>query len=76
MSLMSPDGRFVEAFSAYAQHQQSIEDFINALAATDDPNDEWVQRRLAIDLNINLDRLSASEIKYIEEETAKRYGHS
>lgn len=61
------------AFSAYAYHTQTIEDFIDRLAAEDDPNDAWVQARIAMDLGINLNRLSESEIQYIEEEVAKRH---
>ena len=38
------------AFSAYAYHQQGIEDFINALAATEDPNDYGVQRTTLLTL--------------------------
>ena len=60
------------AFSVYAFTTELIEDFIDALAAVDDPNDEWEQRRIAMSLGINIDRLSDSEIKYIEEEVAMR----
>lgn len=61
------------AFSGYAYHTQTIEDFIDTLAAEDDPNDVWVQQRVAMRFGINLDRLSQSEIFYIEEEVAKRH---
>lgn len=62
------------AFSAYAFHQQKIEDFINALAACPDPNDYEVQRSLARQiLGCSLDRLTDAEIKYIEKEVAKRW---
>jgi len=60
------------AFSAYGYTQQKIEDFINELAKEDDPNDDWVQQRIAIDVGINLDHLTNSEIEYIEREVANR----
>lgn len=72
MSIRSPDGRFNEAFSAYAYHTTQIEEFIDKLAEEDDPNDVWVQHRLACEVGINLDHLTDSEIVYIEEEVANR----
>lgn len=60
------------AFSAYSYRQQKIEDLINRLAKEDDPNDNWAQQRIAIDVGINLDRLTNSEIEYIEREVANR----
>ena len=62
------------AFSSYAYNQQQIEDFIDELAAVDDPTNEWEQRRISYKIGINLDHLSRSEIEYIEEEVAKRHG--
>lgn len=62
------------AFSAYAFHQQQIEDYINALAACPDPNDYEVQRSLARRfLGYSLDCLTDAEIEYIEKEVAKRW---
>ena len=61
------------AFNAYAFHQQQIEDFINALAATSDPNDYFNQYAVAQCVGLDLDTLTSDEIKYIEREVAKRY---
>mgnify|MGYP003297790398 CR=1 FL=1 len=61
------------AFNAYAYHQQKVEDFINALAATEDPNDYGVQREIARSLSINMDDFTDAEIEYIEREVAKRW---
>ena len=61
------------AFSAYAFHQQQIEDFIDALAATSDPNDYSNQCAAAQCAGLDLDTLTPDEIEYIEKETAKRY---
>ena len=71
-NIHSPDGRFNDAFSAFACHTHTVETFINELAASDDPNDTWVQQRLAAEAGINLDRLTSNEIAYIEREVAKR----
>ena len=74
--LWAPDHRSKvvnTAFSAYAYHQQGIEDFINALAATEDPNDYGVQREIARSLSINMDDFTDAEIEYIEREVAKRW---
>lgn len=60
-------------FWGYAHHQQKIEDFINALAASPDPNDYSCQCAAAECANLNLDSLTSDEIKYIEREVAKRY---
>ena len=61
------------AFSAYAFHQQQIEDFIDSLAATSDPNDYSNQCAAAQCTGLDLDTLTSDEIEYIERETAKRY---
>lgn len=61
------------AFGAYAQHQQNIEDFINVLAATSNPNDERCQRGSASFVGLDLDTLTNDEIKYIEREVAKKW---
>ena len=60
------------AFNAYAYHQQKIEDFIDALAAADDPNDADIQWDLSYECGLNLDNLTDYEIHYIEKEVAKR----
>lgn len=61
------------AFNTYAFHQQQIEDFINALAATSDPNDYFNQYAVAQCVGLDPDTLTSDEIKYIEREVAKRY---
>ena len=60
------------AFNAYAYNQQKIEDFIDALAAADDPNDADTQWDLSHQCGLNLDNLTDYEIHYIEKEVAKR----
>ena len=61
------------AFSAYAFHQQQIEDFINALAATSDPNDYSNQCAAAQCAGLDPNTLTSDEIEYIEREVANRY---
>lgn len=61
------------AFNAYACRQQRIEDFINALAATADPNDYSNQCAAALCANLNMDSLTFAEADYIELEVAKRW---
>ena len=61
------------AFSAYALSQQRIEDFINALAAADDPNDIDAQANAALVANLNISSLTRYEREYIEREVAKRW---
>ena len=57
----------------YTYHQQKVEDCINKLAATEDPNDYGVQREIARSLSINMDDFTDAEIEYIEREVAKRW---
>lgn len=61
------------AFNTYAYHQQEIEDFINYLASTDDPNDFDNQSAAALAANLNIGSLTAQERNYIESEVAKRH---
>ena len=61
------------AFNAYAYSQQRIENFINALAAADDPNDISAQADAALAANLNISSLTRQEREYIESEVAKRY---
>lgn len=61
------------AFSAYAYHQQEIEDFIDALAATSDPNDYSNQCAAAQYSGLDVNSLTSDEIDYIEREVAERY---
>ena len=60
------------AFNAYAYHQQQIEDYIDALMLTDDPNDWSNQHLAAISAGLDLGSLTANDIDYIEREVAKR----
>lgn len=57
----------------YTYHQQKVEDFINALAAVADPNDNEVQRHIAHQVGIRIDDLTDAEINYVEREVAKRW---
>ena len=61
------------AFNAYAYSQQRIENFINALAAADDPNDISAQADAALAANLNISSLTRDEREYIEREVAKRW---
>lgn len=75
--LWAPDNRNKvtnTAFSTYACHQQEIEDFIDVLAASDDPNDSYEQYAAARCIGLNPDSLTSDEIEYIEREVAKRHG--
>ena len=60
------------AFNAYAFHQQEIEDFIEVLAASDNPNDADEQYAAARCVGLNPNSLTSDEMKYIEREVAKR----
>ena len=62
------------AFNAYAYHQQKIEDFINTLAAFDNPNESANQYAAAQMVELNINSLTSDEIDYIEREVTKRYG--
>lgn len=61
------------AFNAYVFHQQQIEDFINTLAATSDPNDDSNQCAAAQCSGLDSNILTSDEIAYIEREVAKRW---
>ena len=56
----------------YANHQQKIEDFIKALAASGNPNDGTTQRYLASEIGLSFNELTSSDIEYIEREVAYR----
>ena len=60
------------AFSAYAFHQQQIEDFIDVLAAADDPNDRYEQLAAARCVGLDPSSLTSDEKEYIEKEVVKR----
>jgi hypothetical protein len=60
------------AFNAFAYHQQNIEDFIDALVASDDPNDYSNQYAAARSANLDVNSLTTQEREYIEREVTKR----
>ena len=62
------------AFNAYAMHRQQIEDFINMLAAFDNPNESANQYAAAQMVELNINFHTSDEINYIEREVAKRHG--
>jgi hypothetical protein len=62
--------------SIYYYHRQKIEDFINKLAATPNPNELATQHRVAHEVGINLEHLTSYDISYIEKEVAKRWGRN
>lgn len=61
------------AFNAYAYRQQQIDNFINYLARTNDPNDFGNKSTAALAANLNLGSLTRQEREYIESEVAKRH---
>ncbi len=61
------------AFNAYAYRQQQIENFINYLARTNNPNNFGNQSTAALATNLNLGSLTHQEREYIESEVAKRH---
>ena len=60
------------AFSVYAYTMQQLDDYAEALAKTDDPNDEWNQHCTAVRFGINIDHLTSEQISYLQEEVARR----
>jgi hypothetical protein len=58
--------------SGYAAHQQAIEDFIDLLAAADDPNDELTQKELFMRVGLKQEWLTNDDIDYIIFEVNKR----
>ena len=60
------------AFSAYAHHQQLMDDFIEVLAASDDPNDVYNQYEAARCVGLDINSLTMEDIQYMEREVAKR----
>ena len=63
----------MSCFEFFAMRQQGIEDFIDALAATSDPNDYSNQCAAAQCAGLDPNTLTSDEIEYIEREAAKRY---
>lgn len=60
------------AFSAYACHQDKIDEFVSLLATSGDPNDGEVQSVIAQYVGLDPDSLTSDEVEYIEREVAKR----
>lgn len=56
-----------DVFGCMYVRKQMIDDFIEVLAATDDPNDYGNQMDAARCVGINLNDLTTDEIEYIEE---------
>jgi hypothetical protein len=61
------------AFNAYAYHQNWVDQYIELLAAADDPNDSAEQLALLHQVGRNPSDLSQCDIDYIEREVAKRW---
>ena len=60
------------AFNAFACHKQTIENFIEILIKSDDPNAWHNQAEAMRKSGLNLNSLTSDEIKYIEREVSKR----
>lgn len=74
--LWAPDHRSKivnTAFSAYAYHQTCIDNYVERLAAADDPNDSATQANLLYAVGLSPDALTSDDIEYIEREVNKRY---
>lgn len=59
-------------FICYAAHKQSIEDYINAIARSVDPDSEYTRHQAARDANLNPLLLDKYEKAYIEEQISRR----
>lgn len=60
-------------FMVYACEEQKKEDFINALAQEEDPNDPMIQDAIAYRLGLDLSSLTSYDRDYIEREVSKRW---
>ena len=54
------------SFMSWACHKETIEDFIEVLAATDNPNDRNNQYEAARCVGLNFNDLTSDEVEYIE----------
>ena len=61
------------AFSAYAEQQEKIEEFIAYLVHSHDPNDDDVQYAAEIFSHIRIEELADDEIDYIKREVERRW---
>ena len=60
-------------FMMFVCEEQKKEDFIDALAEEDDPNDPIIQESIAYRLGLDMNSLSRWEIEEIEREVSKRW---
>lgn len=60
------------AFNSFVYHQAKLDDYINALAKTDNPNDYWNQRYAARQAGVDFNDFSPEDREYIEREVSKR----
>lgn len=60
------------AFNAYAYHQTCIDNYVDRLAAVDDPNDSATQANLLYAVGLSPDALTSDDIEYIEREVSRR----
>lgn len=60
------------AFNAYAYHQTCIDNYVDRLAITDDPNDSVTQTNLLYAAGLSPDALTSDDMEYIEREVNRR----
>jgi hypothetical protein len=60
------------AFNAYAYHQTRVDDYVDRLAAANDPNDGATQANLLYAAGLSPDALTSDDIEYIEREVSRR----
>lgn len=60
------------AFNAYAYHQTCIDNYVDRLAAADDPDDSATQVNLLYAVGLSPDALTSDDMEYIEREVSKR----
>ena len=60
-------------FMVYACEEQKKEDFIEALAQEEDPDDPIIQATIAANLGIDMGTWTSWDWNYIESEVAKRW---
>lgn len=61
------------AFTCYAMHTQAIEDIIEDLVNSIDPNDYNIQQKIFQKHGVNMSSLTMQEIQYIEREVSKKW---
>lgn len=60
-------------FMMFVCEEQKKEDFIDALAQCQDPNNVLLQHQIADRIGLDLESLSQYDIEYIESEVSKRW---